>query len=126
MKILQGKLDKQKQLTREYEEALESTKKSAVGGATGTSQPLIDSKVREREREREGGRERERGEEGEGERGTIFLSFFQHQSVEVLKWEESKKWQKKVDTLRAKLSEKHKEMEVVKKQVSSLKEMLSR
>ena len=43
-----------------------------------------------------------------------------------MKWEESKKWQRKVDTLRAKLSEKHKDMEAVKKQVSSLKEMLSR
>ena len=31
-----------------------------------------------------------------------------------------------MDTLRAKLSEKHKDMEAVKKQVSSLKEMLSR
>ena len=44
MKVLQGKLDKQKQQTRELEEALKSTK-SAVGGASGTSQPLIDSKV---------------------------------------------------------------------------------
>ena len=44
MKILQGRLDKQKQQTRELEEALKSTKPS-VGGATGTSQPLIDSKV---------------------------------------------------------------------------------
>ena len=64
VKILQGKLDKQKQLTRELEEALKSTKPAAggaggqVGGASGTSQPLIDSKVHgreveERERERE-------------------------------------------------------------------------
>ena len=44
MKILQGRLDKQKQQTRELEEALKSAKPS-VGGATGTSQPLIDSKV---------------------------------------------------------------------------------
>ena len=59
-------------------------------------------------------------------REIYYPSFFQHQSAEILKWEESKKWQRKVDTLRAKLSEKHKEMESVKKQVSSLREMLSR
>ena len=120
VKILQGKLDKQKQLTRELEEALKSTKPAVggaggqVGGASGTSQPLIDSKVGEGEKETE--RERER----------LFPFPYQHQSVEILKWEESKKWQRKVDTLRAKFSEKHKEMEAVKKQVSSLKEMLSR
>ena len=50
----------------------------------------------------------------------------QHHSVEVVKWEESKKWQRKVDTLRVKLSEKHKELEATRKQVNSLKEMLSR
>ena len=59
VKILQGKLDKQKQQTRELEEALKSTKPALggasgqVGGATGTSQPLIDSKVSEKGRERE-------------------------------------------------------------------------
>ena len=116
VKILQGRLDKQKQQTRELEEALKLAK-SSVGGATGTSQPLIDSKVRIVKELR--GRER-------GGRRDFFPSFFQHQSAEILKWEESKKWQRKVDTLRAKLSEKHKEMESVKKQVSSLREMLSR
>ena len=44
VKILQGKLDKQKQLTREYETALKSHKPQ-VGGASGMGQPLIDSKV---------------------------------------------------------------------------------
>ena len=67
-----------------------------------------------------------RGREDERERERERFPFFQHQSAEILKWEESKKWQRKVDTLRAKLSEKHKDMEAVKKQVSSLKEMLSR
>lgn len=43
--ILQGKLDKQKQLTREYEVALKS-QKPQVGGASWMGQPLVDSKVR--------------------------------------------------------------------------------
>ena len=121
VKILQGRLDKQKQQTRELEEALKSAKPS-VGGAMGTSQPLIDSKVHVQWKELRGRERRGR----ESERGIDYSSFFQHQSAEILKWEESKKWQRKVDTLRAKLSEKHKEMESVKKQVSSLREMLSR
>ena len=50
VKILQGKLDKQKQLTREYEEALKSKKQqeggaNGVGGASGMGQPQVDSKV---------------------------------------------------------------------------------
>lgn len=51
VKILQGKLDKQKQQTRELEEAMKSTRPvvgGQVGGASGTSQPLIDSKVSEK------------------------------------------------------------------------------
>ena len=53
IKILQGKLDKQKQLTKEYEVAALKSQKpqvggaSGVGGATGMGQPLIDSKVQE-------------------------------------------------------------------------------
>ena len=43
-----------------------------------------------------------------------------------MKWEESKKWQRRVDTLRAKLSEKNKELEGAQKQLTSLKEMLAR
>ena len=46
--------------------------------------------------------------------------------MEVLKWEESKKWQRKVETVRMRLSEKHKEVEAAKRQINSLKEMLSR
>ena len=51
VKILQGKLDKQKQMTKEYEAALKSHKQSQVGGASGVGgangmgQPLVDSKV---------------------------------------------------------------------------------
>lgn len=43
-----------------------------------------------------------------------------------MKWEESKRWQKRVDSLRAKLTEKNKELEAAMKQTSALKEMLAR
>lgn len=50
VKILQGKLDKQKQLTKEYEMALKSHRPpvggaTIVGGGNGMGQPLVDSKV---------------------------------------------------------------------------------
>ena len=83
VKILQGKLDKQKQLTRELEEALKSTKPAVggasgqVGGASGTSQPLIDSKVHWRDKREKGDGERER--EREREREIISLSFSTNQ-----------------------------------------------
>jgi len=50
----------------------------------------------------------------------------QHHSAEVLKWEESKRWQKRVEGLKSKLSEKNRELEAAQKQINSLKEMLSR
>ena len=46
--------------------------------------------------------------------------------MEVLKWEEGKRWQKKVDSLKAKLSDKAKELEAAQKQITSLKEIISR
>ena len=46
--------------------------------------------------------------------------------MEVLKWEEGKRWQKKVESLKAKLSDKGKELEVAQKQITSLKEIVSR
>ena len=73
MKVLQGKLDKQKQQTRELEEALKSTK-SAVGGASGTSQPLIDSKVNVHVCILEGLREGEDERERERERDSLSFS----------------------------------------------------
>ena len=50
VKILQGKLDKQKQLTKEYEMTLKSQRPqvggaTGVGGGNGMGQPLVDSKV---------------------------------------------------------------------------------
>ena len=50
----------------------------------------------------------------------------QHHSAEVLKWEESKRWQKRVEGLKSKLSEKNRELEAAQKQINSFKEMLSR
>ncbi|XP_065911878.1 centrosomal protein of 290 kDa-like isoform X3 [Dysidea avara] len=44
----------------------------------------------------------------------------------VLQWEESKKWQKKVDSLKTKLSDSNKEVESLQKQIRSLKETLER
>ncbi len=50
----------------------------------------------------------------------------QHQAMEVIRWEEGKKWQKKLDLLRNKLSERNKELEVAHKQITSLKETQNR
>jgi centrosomal protein CEP290 len=49
-----------------------------------------------------------------------------HTSVEVARWEESKKWQKKVENLRRKLSEKSREFESIQRHNTSLKETLGR
>ena len=46
--------------------------------------------------------------------------------MEVVRWEESKKWQRKVETLRKKLSEKNAEIETCQKYISSLKDTLAR
>ena len=49
------------------------------------------------------------------------------QSTEkVLQWEESKKWQKKVDSLKTKLADSGKEIEALQKQVKSLKDIVER
>ena len=45
---------------------------------------------------------------------------------EVLKWEESKKWQQKVETLKYKLSEKTKDFEKSEKSLAMCREALSR
>ena len=50
----------------------------------------------------------------------------QHSSVEVLRWEEGKRWQPRVEQLKIRLSERGKEVEVGQKQIVSLKEMLAR
>ncbi len=44
----------------------------------------------------------------------------------MARWEESKKWQKKVETLRTKLTEKQRELEHAHKAVQSLKDTLTR
>lgn len=45
---------------------------------------------------------------------------------EVIRWEESKKWQKRVETLKNKLSDKARECEALIKQVTSLRETVTR
>lgn len=54
------------------------------------------------------------------------VALIQHSSVEVLRWEEGKRWQKKVDSLKARLSEKAKELDNARRQVGSLKDTLTR
>ena len=49
-----------------------------------------------------------------------------HSSESVLKWEENKKWQRKMDGVRSKLAEKTREAESLLHQVTSLKETLTR
>ena len=44
----------------------------------------------------------------------------------MARWEESKKWQKKVETLRTKLTEKQRELEHAHRTVQSLKDTLTR
>ena len=59
--------------------------------------------------------------------GTTFLYFsLQHQAVEVVRWEEGKKWQKKLDTLKGRLTDKTREVDSLQKQVTSLRELQSR
>ena len=43
-----------------------------------------------------------------------------------MQWEESKKWQKKVDSLKTKLADSNKEIEVLQKQAKSLKDIIER
>ena len=50
----------------------------------------------------------------------------QHHSAEVLKWEESKRWQKRLEGLRTKLTEKNRELEAAQRQIKALKETLAR
>ena len=47
-------------------------------------------------------------------------------AVEVAKWEEGKKWEKRVESLRNKLREKDKEIEQLQKSNKKLKEALNR
>ena len=54
------------------------------------------------------------------------LISIRHSSEPVLKWEENKKWQRKVDALRGKLAEKTREAESAHHHVTSLKETLAR
>ena len=44
----------------------------------------------------------------------------------VASWEEGKRWQNKVESLRSALKEKENEVEKLKKQVSTVKELLGR
>lgn len=47
-------------------------------------------------------------------------------SEKVLQWEESKRWQKKVDALKTKLADSGRETEALQRQVKSLKDVLER
>ena len=53
-------------------------------------------------------------------------TYKQHHSAEVLKWEESKRWQKRLEGLRTKLTEKNRELEAAQRQIKALKETLAR
>ena len=55
-----------------------------------------------------------------------FLSQSQKVSEEVLKWEEGKKWQHKVETLKTKLVEKTKELEKAEKSLTLCRDALNR
>lgn len=46
--------------------------------------------------------------------------------MQVLRWEEGKKWQKKMSSVRVKLEEKNRELEAAQKQVTGLKELQAR
>jgi len=46
--------------------------------------------------------------------------------MQVLRWEEGKKWQKKLSGVRVKLEEKTRELEASQKQVTGLKELQAR
>ena len=50
----------------------------------------------------------------------------QHCGTEVVRWEEGKKWQKKVETLRTRLTEKQRELEGALKSLQALKDTLTR
>ena len=50
----------------------------------------------------------------------------QHRGTEVVRWEEGKKWQKKVETLRTRLTEKQRELEGAHKSLQALKDTLTR
>ena len=50
----------------------------------------------------------------------------QHRGAEVVRWEEGKKWQKKVETLRTRLTEKQRELEGAHKSLQALKDTLTR
>lgn len=54
------------------------------------------------------------------------LCLSQHSAEEVIRWEESKKWQKKLEVLKAKLTEKSREVEEVRKQSRSLRDTIER
>ena len=56
----------------------------------------------------------------------VFSPPTQHHSAEVLKWEESKRWQKRLEGLRTKLTEKNRELEAAQRQIKALKETLAR
>ena len=58
----------------------------------------------------------------------IVSIFFQISKAteEVIRWEEGKKWQHRVETLRGKLAEKTKELEKADKTVNMLREAIGR
>ena len=61
-------------------------------------------------------------------RSAVCLLLFssQHSAEEVIRWEEGKKWQKRVESLKNKLMEKSREVEDQVRQMKSLKDTLDR
>lgn len=56
----------------------------------------------------------------------MFLLILQSSKEELIRWEESKKWQMKMEGMRNKLKEKEKEVESLAKQLNTVKELFSK
>lgn len=56
----------------------------------------------------------------------IFLCASQTSKEEIIRWEEGKKWQIRMEGLRNKLREKEKEADAVAKQLNTLKEIYTK
>lgn len=55
-----------------------------------------------------------------------FFLYLQSSKEEILRWEEGKKWQARVEKVRTVLKEKEKEVESLSKQLTTIKELYSR
>lgn len=56
----------------------------------------------------------------------LLFYVFQNSKEEIIRWEESKKWQTKMEGMKNKLKEKEKEVESITKQLNTVKELFSK